>query len=93
MSDSPNLVSSWRQVVTNNGEKELKAALDKMNGALDTSYRHDRIKEFEKGTRRPNPDVIDYMLQITLPALAKELGLNETEAQYLAKKCKLAGKK
>lgn len=66
-----NIVKTWRQVVTDQGRKKLKPALDAMNAALGTSIRHDRIAEWEKGRggRKPSAAVYEYMLRTSLPFL------------------------
>lgn len=70
-----NIVVTWRAVVTANGTKPLAPALDRMNAALGTSIRHDRITEWmrSEGGRKPGSAVYEYMVLTALPHLLQNL--------------------
>lgn len=73
--DNPNLVSTWRKIVTDNGDKPVVTGLHAMNETLGANYLHHRITAWEKGIRQPSPDVINYMVPIVLKHLLMKAGL------------------
>jgi|GEM_PF-5691434 len=73
-----NLVSSWRKIVTNNGEIDLKTPLDKMNKSLNISIQHSRVTAWEQGNRQPGQKVINYMMKIVLKEMLGNLGVSNS---------------
>lgn len=88
----PNLVSTWRQIATQGGEMPLVVALDQLNTALGTRYRHDSITQWEQSLngRKPSQEVINYMMSIVLPYLLKEAGLSAYKAKAITEKVYIA---
>lgn len=74
---TPNLISSWRAL---HGEL-TPAGLEELNQALGTKYTLNRLYEWERGDRTPNPSAMNYMLCEVLPGLLIEAGLSEGKAK------------
>ncbi|HCE5184935.1 hypothetical protein [Vibrio parahaemolyticus] len=87
---SPNLVSTWRMVVTRSGGS-LTEALAVMNGALGMKLTHSRIAQWEKDEKAPSNTVINYMLATVIPALLVELGHSDAKARDISSKVRIPG--
>lgn len=87
--DAPNLVSSWRSIVTRSDT--LTEALETMNAALSMRLTHSRITEWEREGKAPSARVVNYMLATVVPALLVEQGLSEAKARELAGKVRVPG--
>lgn len=70
----PNIVSTWRRLMTDGGALPLSDALKNLNQDLGTNYRHDRITAWEQalGGRKPNVQVYEYMLSVVIPFLLEQ---------------------
>jgi len=70
-----NIVSTWRQLMTDGGSVPLADALKILNQDLGTNYRHDRITAWEQGLggRKPNVQVYEYMIKRVLPCLLERM--------------------
>lgn len=63
-----NLVSTWLiQELSQTPTRTLSDVVDEMNSALTRNYRLSRIREWEKGSRHPDPVAHNYMLSRALP--------------------------
>ncbi|AOS36956.1 hypothetical protein AVM72_16430 (plasmid) [Piscirickettsia salmonis] len=87
--EAPNLVSSWRAIVTRTGT--LTEALETMNAALGMKLTHSRITEWEREEKAPSTRVVNYMLATVVPALLLDQGLNENKVRELAGKVRVPG--
>lgn len=87
--EAPNLVSSWRAIVTRSGT--LTEALETMNAALGMKLTHSRITEWEREEKAPSTRVVSYMLATVVPALLLDQGLNENKIRELAGKVRVPG--
>lgn len=85
----PNLVSSWRALVTRNNEAPLTVALDAMNTALQTHYLHHHITDWENGRRKPGYAAINYMMDIVLSATLMEHGLSQEAVEGVRQKTRI----
>lgn len=88
--DSPNLVSTWRSIVTR-GDGTLTEALAVMNAALGMKLTHSRIAQWEKDEKAPSSAVINYMLATVIPALLNELGHSDSKARAISSKVRIPG--
>lgn len=86
---APNLVSSWRGIVTRSGT--LTEALETMNAALGMKLTHSRITEWEREEKAPSTRVVNYMLATVMPALLLELGISENKIPELAGRVRIPG--
>ncbi len=84
-----NLISTFVDVVTVDGDARLADALRSLNAALGTGYTNSRLREWERGARRPTPQVVDYMLGVVLPALLADEKISPSRARALTRKCRL----
>lgn len=87
--EAPNLVSSWRAIVTRAGT--LTEALETMNSALGMRLTHSRITEWEREEKSPSTRVVNYMLATVVPAILLNQGLNEKKVRELAGKVRVPG--
>ena len=67
----PNLVTTWTRLVYDEGYT-LVEAIHKLDKATGLSVTHSRIREWEKGLRKPPAEVINYMMAAILPGLLRE---------------------
>ncbi|EJE4183732.1 hypothetical protein M3890_004649 [Vibrio parahaemolyticus] len=88
--NSPNLVSTWRSIVTR-GDGTLTDALSVMNTALGMKLTHSRIAQWEKDEKAPSSTVINYMLATVIPALLVELGHSDNKARSISSKVRIPG--
>lgn len=84
-----NLISTFVEVVTAEGGVRLADALRALNTSLSATYTNSRLREWERGDRRPTPQVVDYMLGVVLPALLAKEGVSPSRAKALVRKCRL----
>lgn len=87
--ESPNLVSTWRAIVTRSDS--LTEALETLNAALNMKLTHSRITEWEREGKAPSARVVNYMLATVVPALLLEQGINEAKALEIAGKVRVPG--
>ena len=87
--DGMNLISTFVEVVTTDDGVRLADALRALNASLGTTYSNSRLREWERGDRRPTPQVVDYMLGIVLPALLAKEGVSPSRVKALVRKCRL----
>lgn len=85
----PNLVSSWRALVTKNNELPLTLALDAMNAALQTHYFHHHITDWENGRRKPGYAAINYMMDIVLSVTLAEHNLSQEAVEDIKQKTRI----
>lgn len=88
----PNLVTTWRNIVTQGGEIPLVEGLDRMNSDLGTKYLHHRVTEWEQALngRKPSQNVINYMLEIVLPHLLEEVKVSQKDAKRIVDLVRIA---
>lgn len=86
---APNLVSSWRGIVTRRGT--LTEALETMNAALGMRLTHSRITQWERAEKTPSSAVVDYMLATVVPALLVDQGLTDAKACEIAAQVRIPG--
>ena len=85
-----NLVTSWRRIMTEQGEKSLAEVLSIMNQDLGTNYFHHRITAWEQGKRQPSQQVINYMLSKVLSVMLSEYGLTSDQSNRVIQQIKIA---
>ena len=85
-----NLVTSWRNIATQNGRRTLAEALDTLNQDLGTKTKHDRITAWESGKRSPSPEVINYMLRVVLQSSLRDHGLSPDQIDLIFKRIQIA---
>ncbi|HEM6962658.1 TPA: hypothetical protein U2K06_002854 [Legionella pneumophila] len=85
----PNLVSSWRELVTRDNEVPLTVALDAMNAALQTHYFHHHITDWENGRRKPGYAAINYMMDMVLSVTLAEHNLSQEVVEDIKQKTRI----
>ncbi|WP_193067962.1 hypothetical protein [Halomonas sp. 3D7M] len=85
--NSINLVTTWKKIATR--DCTLTAALDKLNQRLSIKTTPSRLSEWEIGTRTPSKAVINYMLEVTLFEIFRELDIDKGMAAPTIKKLML----
>lgn len=83
-----NLFETYRFIEKREGRNltELLAVLNDRHG---TNYKHGRWSEWEAGTRRPSPEIVDDILRQVLPRLLHDESLPKAVAARITRECAL----
>ena len=79
-----NLINTWIEVVTREGT--LAESLALMNKTLDVKVTHSRLRDWEKAKRSPSPIIINYMMQMVISDLLKQLEIDSKKLNEILAK-------